>query len=110
MFRLKAFSTDMMPQTILLCFFFDFATSWPIPAMTDLVRDRDWSNRFGCSDLDEGFDRRRTERVDSPLRGVSEVIRMKVTVGAEPSLGAAVLVFLEIHDKIVHDCGELVEQ
>ena len=44
------------------------------------------------------------------MSGVSEVIRVEIAVGAEPSFGAAVLVFLEVRDKIVHNCHELVDQ
>ena len=109
-FRLEASTTNVTPQTVLLSMFFDFATSRPIPAVTNLVRDRDGSNLFGYKSLDGGLDRRRTKGVNRPLSGVSEVIRMKIAVGAEPSLGAAILVFLEICDKVVHNYGELVEQ
>ena len=108
--RLEASSTDMMPQTFLLGLFLHFATSRLIPAVTNLVCDWDGSNLLGYSRPEGGFDRQRAEGVNGPLSGVPEVIRMKIAVRAEPSFGAAVLVFLEVRDKVVHNCGELIKQ
>ena len=109
MFGHKAFATDVTPQTIRFGLLFDFATSQPIPAVTNLVHDWDRSDRLGCSRSGEGLDRLRTKGVDSSLWSISEMIRVKITVTAKQGLGAAVLVFLKVCDKMVHDCSELVQ-
>ena len=110
MTRVEAFTADVAPQAILFGLLLDLATRRPVPAVANLFGDRNQSGRLGHRGFGEGFDRRRAERIDRSLRRIPEVIGVELAIDAEPNLGAAILMCLEVGDNVVHNCRKVVEQ